>query len=245
MIKQKIILCIPGNWDNRSEIVTAIAENNLNDFIFAGTILLNIKTNKAFEVEICERDDEMKNAFECAGMVNQLSNDFLSKIDQHKYVIYLSTEGGSLENAHDIAAAGNAILNAGGIGIKVETAGKAFTKEQWNDLLSNYDEPALYRMFVIDSIIDENNNTFTCGMHNFGLKDCIAYREKLQDSVQLLSIFNYYQLFEKPEIHSGQTFSIDMEAPVFEITEEYNQPYKNEKLFENPYGMWKLERKAN
>lgn len=115
--KPKTILCIPGNWNDRSEIVSAIAENNMNEFIFAGMILLNLKTNEGFELEICERDDRMQESFKWAGMVNRISEEFLNEIDKHKYVIYLSAETGDLESAKSIAEAGNAILKSGGIGI--------------------------------------------------------------------------------------------------------------------------------
>ncbi len=243
--KPRTILCIPGNWKSRTEIVTAIAENNMNEFIFAGTILLNLKTNQGFELEICERDDRMKESFKWAGIINRVSAEFLNMVDNHKYVIYLSAETGSLDSAKSISEAGNAILKSGGIGIKVETTGKAFTKENWTKLLTDFEESNLYQMYVLDSISDGKGMTYTCGMHNLGLKDSIVYNEEFQDSVNLLSIFGYYQLIDKPEIHSGQTFSADMDSPIFEITEENNQPNNGDELFQNPYGMWKLQRKAS
>ena len=243
--KPKTILCIPGNWSDRKEIVIAIAENNMNDFIFAGLVLLNLKTNKAFELEICERDDRMKDSFKFAGMVNRVSDEFLEEINKHKFVVYISAETGDLKSATEIAEAGNAILKSGGTGIKVETTGKAFTKEHWTELLTDFEESNLYQMYVLDSISDGKGTTYSCGMHNLGLKDSIVYNEEFQDSVNLLSVFGYYQLIEKPEIHSGQTFSTDMESPIFEVTEENNQPNDGDELFENPYGMWKLKRKAS
>jgi hypothetical protein len=243
--KPKTVLCIPGNWKNRTEIVTAIAENNLNEFIFAGMIMLNLKTNVGFELEICERDDRMKESFKFAGMVNRISEEFLNKVDKHSYVIYLSAETGDLESAKSIADTANAILKSGGIGIKVETTGKAFTSEHWTELLNDFEESNLYQMFVLDSISDGKGRTYSCGMHNLGLKDSIVYNEEFQESVDLISIFGYYQLIDKPEIKNNQTFSTDTEAPVFVISEEKNQPNKGDELFENPYGMWKLERKAS
>lgn len=245
IIKPKTVLCIPGNWKNRTEIVTAIAENNLNEFIFAGMILLNLKNNVGFELEICERDDRLKESFKFAGMVNRISEEFLNKVDKHSSIIYLSAETGDLESVKSVADAGNAILKSGGIGIKVETTGKAFTSEHWTELLNNYEETNLYKMFVLDSISDGKGITYSCGMHNLGLKDSIVYNEEFQESVNLISSFCHYQLIEKPEIMNNQTFSIDAEAPIFVISEEKNQPNKGDELFENPYGMWKLERKAS
>ncbi|XZF14579.1 hypothetical protein ACTHGU_00430 [Chitinophagaceae bacterium MMS25-I14] len=241
--RPRTILCIPGNWNNRAEIVTAIAGNNTGEFIFAGMILLNLKTKEGFELEICERDDRMKESFKWAGMVNRVSEDFLNEIDKHRFVIYLSSATGDVQNTKAIADAGNAILRSGGTGIKVETTGKAFTNEQWAELLNNYEDSNLYQMFVLDSISDGKGITYSCGMHNLGLKDCIVYHEEFQRAVHLISIFNYYQLIDKPEIKNNQTFSIAADAPVFVITEEKSQPNKGNELLENPYGMWRLERK--
>lgn len=240
----KTVLCIPGNWNNRSEIVTAISENNMNEFIFAGMILLNLKNKNSFELEICDRDERMKESFKWAGMVNRVSDEFLNEIDKHKYVIYLTAETGDTEKAKLIAEAGKAILKSGGIGIKVETTGKAFTKDHWIDLLDDFDEANLYQMFVLDSICDGIGKTYSCGMHNLGLKDSIVYNEEFQESVNLISIFGYYQLIEKVEIKNNQTFSTEAEGPIFIISEELNQPNKGDELFENPFGIWKLERKA-
>lgn len=99
-------------------------------------------------------------------------------------------------------------------------------------------------MYVLDSISsNEKGATYSCGMHNLGLKDTIVYNEDFQESGNLISIFGYYQLIDKPIIKNNQTFCKEQDAPVFIISEENNQPYKGDELFENPYGMWKLEKK--
>lgn len=243
--KVKTVLCIPGSWSDRSEIVTSIAENNLHEFIFAGALLLNMKTKEGFEVEICERDNRMKDAFKWAGMVNRVSEEFLSDIDQHKYVVYISAETGNIASARAIAEAGNAVLKSGGIGLKVESAGKAFTREHWSGLVNDFEESNIYQMYVLDSISNGKGATYSCGMHNLGLKDSIVYDEEFQESVNLISIFGYYQLIDKPVIENNQTFSTDLEAPIFVISEESNQPNVGSELFENPFGMWRLKRKRD
>ena len=239
----KTVLCIPGNWNDRSEIVKSIAESNLNEFIFAGMVLLNMRTNKGFELQIEEYDENIKESFRIAGSVNRIREDFIQEIGNHKYVIYLIGETGNLKDAKEIAEAAIAILKAGGIGIKVETTGKAFTKEQWSELIDEFEESNLYQMFVLDSISDGNGTVYTCGMHNLGYKDAIVSGEEFQYAVELLSIFGYYQIIDKPKIKAGQTFGTSIDSPVFEITEEKSQPYIGDELFENKFGMWRLKRK--
>jgi hypothetical protein len=243
--RPKTVLCIPGYWNDQSAIITAIAENNMNEYIFAGRILLDLKTNVAFELEICERDNKMKEAYRWAGMGNQISEEFLNEIDKHNYVIYLSAETGDTESAKSIAEAGKSILKSGGLGIKVETTGKAFTKDHWIELLTEFEESNLYQMFVIDNLSEGKGKTYSCGMHNLGLRDTIVYNEDFQDSVNLISIFGNYQLIDKPEINKNETFSVEIGAPIFVISDEINQPNKGVELLENPYGMWKLERKTS
>ncbi|WP_299675803.1 hypothetical protein [uncultured Tenacibaculum sp.] len=240
--KIKTVLCIPGNWNSREEIVNSIAKENLNQFIFAGMVLLNLKTNKGFELEICERDERMKTSFKYAGMINQLSEEYLDEIDQHNFVIYLSGETGNLESAKEIAEAGKAILKSGGTGIKVESAGKAFNKKHWIDLLTNYEESNLYEMFVLDAIANKNGNIYSCGMHNLGLKDTIIIGEEFDNAITLMKTFNYFNLMDKPELKENDTFSPREDWPSFIITEEKNQPYGGNELFENKFGMWSLEK---
>ncbi|MFZ6014423.1 MAG: hypothetical protein ACOYXT_29055, partial [Bacteroidota bacterium] len=236
--KSKTIFCIPGRWKDRSEIVTSIVEKNLGEFIFAGNILLNVKTNQGFAVEIHERDERMRLSFEYSGKVNRLSNEFLDEISNHTDVIYVIAETGNLRDAHAIAEAGLAVLNAGGLGLKVESTGKAFTKEHWTRLLTDFEEANLYEMFVLDSINNGQGTTYSCGMHNLGLKDSIVSDLEVQVAVNLLSVFGYYQIVDKPTIRDKQTFSTRADSPVFQITNEAHQPNQGDELFENPYGMW-------
>jgi hypothetical protein len=242
-IKPKTVLCIPGKWKDRSEIVTAIVDNNLGRFIFAGNVLLNINTNQGYSLEIHDKDGQMQNAFKVAGLVNRLSNHFLEEIDKHHYVIYVIGDTGNLDDAKAISEAGLAILNAGGLGLKVESTGKAFTKEHWAKLVTDFEESNLCEMFVIDSINDGQGTTYSCGMHNLGFKDTIVSNVEFQEAVQLINIFGCYQVVDKPTIIENQTFSVDAASPVFEIQNESDQPNKGHQLFENPYGMWRLKRK--
>lgn len=238
----KTVLCIPGTWNDRSEIITSIAKSNLGEFIFAGMVMLNMETKKGFEIQIDEYDENMKESFRIAGSVNKVSESFIEQVGNHKFVIYLIGETGSLKSAKEMAEAGMAILKAGGIGLKIETTGKAFTKKQWSEFIDEFEESNLYEMFVLDSIRDKNGTVYTCGMHNLGYKDSIISGEEFQDAVELLSIFGYYQIMEKPEIKVGQTFGTAIDSPVFKIIEETNQPNKGDELFENNFGMWRLKR---
>jgi len=95
-------------------------------------------------------------------------------------------------------------------------------------------------MFVLDSIVSEDGTVHSCGMHNLGLSDTIVSGEELEQAVNIIRAFGYYQVVDKPIIMNNQTFQADINSPLYGITDEPNQPNKGHELFENPYGMWRL-----
>jgi len=241
--KPKTVLCIPGNWKSRDEIVTAIAENNDGNYLFAGKVLLDVKNNISYEIEIEEHNEDLRNSFYWAGMVNQLSEVFLDEIDQHQFTVYIIGETGGFESSQNIAKVGNAVLKAGGIGLKVESAGKAFTKEHWSELVNDYTIVNMYEMFVLDCIQGNNGDVYSCGMHHLGYKDTIVYNEDVSAAVDLVVDFSFSQLIDDAVFKSNQDFQTNDDEPKFTVTEELHQPNAGDELFENQYGMWKLQRK--
>jgi hypothetical protein len=238
--KVKSVLCIPGAWKDRIEIMERIVESSSGEYIFAGIALLNTKTNESCQLFMEPKKETLLNTFAIAGLVNSVSEPFLNQIEKHEQIVYLISETGSFEKAKALAYAGNAILNAGGFGIYVESTGKAFEKEQWQELLENFEEQSLYEMFVHDSIENKDGKVFSCGMHHLGLKDCIIYGQSSEEANTALKIWGSYQIIDKPIIKKGQTFGFPPIIPTFRIEEEKNPPYKEHELFHNPFGTWKL-----
>jgi len=238
--KAQSILCIPGIWADREELVLSIIDSSKGDYMIAGGILFNAKEERHYTIEFCERDERMRASFAAAGKVTRVTDAFLDEIDKHKYVVYISGETGGLTEAENIARAGTEVLKAGGIGVKIESAGKAFSKDTWLGLMERFNEGSLYELFVIDSITSEDGAVFSCGMHNLGMRDTIVSGEDIQDAVDLIRIFGYYQLIDKPVIKENQTFQKDQESARFRITTERHPPYEEEGPFHNPYGVWRL-----
>jgi hypothetical protein len=241
-VRAHSILCVPGCWKSDEELKLELIDATNGEYIAAGGVMINAKKEGHFTFEVCERDERMRQSFAVAGMVTGVSEDFLNEIDKHRLVIYISAPTGSLVGAEHIAFAGEALLKAGGIGIKVETAGKAFEKEAWFTLTNNFREHKLYEMFVIDSLVEKDGTTFTCGMQNLGLKDAIVSGLPFQQAADLLRIFGYYQVVDKPVILPHQTFTPTVDSPLYKITEEVNPPYKDEAQLGNPFGVWRLTR---
>jgi hypothetical protein len=234
------VICIPGTWEDWDKFKLSLISSSEMKYMAIGNILMDVNRKKNFAIEFCDYDPKMEKSFATAGKATRMTEHALVEIGNHKNVIYISTQTGNLEDVESIAFAAAAILKAGGLGIKIETAGKAFENERWFKLLETFDEANLYEMFVLDSILDENGTVFSCGMHNLGLKDTIISGQDFQDAVGLISTFGCYQIIDKPTIHNNQTFSVDTNSPKFRIIDEQNKPYKNQDLFDNPYGMWRL-----
>jgi len=236
------IICIPGIWKSWDEFILSIVESTNGEYLAVGNILMNAKKERHYIIEFCVHDERMQESFKYAGRVTRVTNNFLDQIANHKHVIYISSKTGTLKEAGNMAFAAEAILKAGGIGIKIETTGKAFEKDKWCSMLESFEESNLYEMFVIDSIVNEDGSVYSCGMQNLGFKDTITSGEEFQSAVDLIKIFGYYQIVDKPTILNRQTFSTTVDSPKYRISEEHNQPNKGHEQFENPFGMWRLER---
>lgn len=235
------IVCVPGNWSSWNEFMLTLVEATNGEYIAAGEVMMNVKHKRHYTIEFYERDERMMTSFSYAGLTTGVTEAFLKGIDNHKNVIYITGEAGTMEGAEGVALAVEAVLKTGGIGVKVETAGKAFEGAVWTDILFLPQEGKLYELFVIDSITDENGSVYSCGMQNLGYKDVMVSGEEFQEAVNLIRIFNFYQIVDKPNILSGQTFSIDADAPKFRIVAEQHQPNEDH-VFYNPFGMWHLKK---
>jgi hypothetical protein len=235
--KPQIITCIPGKWQNKSEIVKSFTKNN-KDFIFIGSVLKSVVDDYISRVEIYEHDPKLAEAFTLAGN-NRFSLEEINQINDHTFILFLIGEGGSARLAKKILETSVAFLNMGGFAVKVETSGLAHTSSSWI-ALSNSDNPlALFHAFV--TLVKQDGWYYSCGMHNLGLKDAIVSAElPILEAEKLLATFLLYCLIEKPLLESGSTFSTDSQAPKFVMRHIECHTYPPDHLFYNPFGLWKL-----
>lgn len=236
-----IILCIPGPWETREALLEAVIKSNNGEYLFAGNLLFHQPSNEGFEMEVREHDHQIAHAFATAGM-QRFSEAEMQAVKDHTQVVYIQGKGGSLPDAEKMMRAGLAVLKAGGAGIKVETAGKAFNKTQWEELTLMDHDHKFYEAFVL-LVKGTGNIIYSCGMHNLGFRDAISDPiGELMETAELVDIFCIYQVLENPEIAEGQTFSTEPESPVYRIHEEACTFYPADDLFFNPYGMLHLVR---
>jgi hypothetical protein len=233
----KIVLGVPGTWKSRTEIVTAIASKS-QGFIFAGAILMELATKESFALEIHEHSPRLREAFELAGGDRFEAAD-LDAIASHTFTLYLLGDGGSLDAARKMMKAACGLVRAGGLAVKVETAGVAHTASGWTELAETDDPWSLYRAYV--ALVGEGGTFYSCGMHNLGFRDAIVSANiGPEEAGELLETFLLYLLMESPVLKDGETFSLEPDAPRYRLASESCTTYPVDDLFHNPFGMWRL-----
>ncbi|UYB51098.1 hypothetical protein OCJ37_13995 [Xanthomonas sp. AM6] len=231
----KIVLCIPGPWQDRSDLVARIVRDS-GGYLFAGRILLHMESGDAFELEYESRDPRMAAAFAAAGPHWRGSPE-MARIDAHASVVYLIGAGGSRVRAEAMMQAAAGLLDAGGLGVKVESSGVAHGPAAWRQLCADLSRCSAHRAYVLNITGEQ---VHSCGMHHFGMKDAIVDAQAASDPVGLLHTFTWYLFTEAPAVREGHTFSVAPQAPRYRLDAEPSTQFAPGDLFANPYGLWRL-----
>ena len=201
-LNQKIILCIPGVWENHQALLHTLLTNETG-YIYAGSIIQSLTSEYHAEIEEYENDPNVSQIFRSLSM-GRFPESELEKIEQHNRVIYVVCEGGSIELAQQALLLGQALMKAGGLAIKVETSGLTHLQSDW---ISYNAENILDLFKAFIPIISDDNLLYSCGMQQFGKPDgCINL--KVDQASYILNHFLLYLLIENPELLENQTFRL-------------------------------------
>lgn len=233
----KIILGVPGMWKDRTEIVQSVAGKS-DGFLMLGPLIQDTAANEHFPIEIDDHDPALGRAFSIAGRRTMTPED-ISAIERHTFTLYVVGDGGSQERARTMMRVASGLLKAGGLGVKVESAGVAHNANNWNALLASPEPAALYHAFV--TLAGADDAYYSCGMHNLGLPDVNAPRSLTpEEAAELMEGFLGYLLYESPDLASGHTFSLDASGPLFTLHLGPCSMFPEGDSFHNPYGVWNL-----
>ena len=227
---------VPGNWTDRNEIVTRVAQTA--EYLFIGPLMKDLATHDFFKVDVFTPDWTEKDAFACFNVAR--SNPITTKdlaLTCTTPIFSLACETGSIESIEKLVKAATFLLKLGGIGLKILNGGSFLTREEW-DSNSFPDLQAIFDAFVL--IYSNAQGVFSCGMHNFGLRDVFVPLENDKDSNYLIRSFAWYVLNEKPIINSGEIFSLGPDDPYFKVLETSDNFFPIDHPYHNPYGSWKL-----
>jgi hypothetical protein len=241
-MSEQIIIGVPGVWKNPGEIAQAVARQN-QDLMFAGFTLMDATTQNVSFIEWHEHDPRLVDVFETLGQP-WINEKDLANIAQHRGTLWVLSSNVSLMHARQMMKVGQALLKAGGLGVKVETAGVAHSAQRWQTLAHSADAMAdatssVYCAFV--NLMEGTETAYSCGMHNFGLPDVSLPKQTDSTSAaQLLHQFNQYQLHELPQFNDGDVFSLEENAPRYSLRFETCENCEPEHPFYNPFGRWHL-----
>ena len=104
----------------------------------AGYIIHNAEKDVGFQVQANEHDPDLKEAFFHAGRYI-FEDSLLYEIGQHTLAVCVIASINGYEGLKELIDVGVGLLKAGGLAIKIETAGIAHTKEDWYQLFENQD----------------------------------------------------------------------------------------------------------
>lgn len=230
------VLCIPGPWLSRSELVEKIVRG-ASGYLFAGQVLMHMQTRQTCALEFHAADPRMGAAFRAAGPHWADTAD-MRRIDSHAAVVYLVADGGTPLQAEALMQAAAALLDAGGLGVKVESSGVAHAPDAWRELCSDLHLFSAHRAYVL---YITGPQVHSCGMHNLGLRDAIVENDgDTSGAVELLRVFTRYLFTESPTIRAGQTFSAAQDEPAYRLLDDAGPAYDADSLFANPFGFWRL-----
>lgn len=233
----RIIVGVPGPWKERRDLLQALLGAHEGAYLLAGLVFMEVATKVCCQVDWYEHDDELRNAFTVAGQ-GKLSDALLDAVGAHESTVYLIFDDAGYETARVAARFAGALLRAGGIAVKVESAGVAHSPERWLEACDSEKAWDIYTLFVV--LVGGEDRYYSCGMQNFALPDTqVPASLGTTVGAELLNFFNMYQLVETPDLVDGHTFSLGENAPRFRLRREpYDSSYE-EPLY-NPNGLWVL-----
>lgn len=238
-----MIICIPGPWRDRAEFIRQIVVSEPKGrFMFAGSMLADIEGKDHVPVDFCDPHPQMAKSFEIAGQ-GKLSASCLEQIRQHASVLYLHFPLDLRDHRERILKFTQVIRRAGGLAVKVESAGVAHPWETWERRLSGsvFD---LYCCVIV--LIGDKQSFYSCGMHHFGIPECeVPGFVGGAKGAELINHFNSWQINDRPQIKSGETFSVSADELPFRLELQPDSRHSDDELFHNPQGVWVLHRNTS
>ena len=232
---EDIILSIPGPWPDFSTFGSALQESSNDRFFAEGGLILDSHTRESAKLQFRISSPELAEGFS-SPLLDQASADAIAA---HRSIAHLLINYRGHETFEYLLHFTRAVHEAGGIAVRIETAGVTHSWVVWQNLVSSDYYADNLKALVIH--VYEDNQLSSFGMaqlhhpdaENIGAADHI-------DVSELLERFNLYQWLEKPVLLDGQTFSLEAGAPRFRLEFLPDERYPADDVYFNKYGVWRL-----
>lgn len=238
MVKPQFIMGIAGLWKNRTELVQEVVSKS-EGYVLVGNVIHHKEKEIVFEIDVYDHEPSLGESFLYASG-GRFDQDLLSKLEGHTYTVYVVANVQNVQELKEVIEVGNGLLNAGGIALKIETAGVAYSKDEWKELAENKEIFPIYSHVV--TLVGDEDGYYSCGMQAFALPDVVINGDiEPEAAADLLNDFNLYNIVEQPKLKKGDTISFTENSPVYQLSYYTDYRYEQEDPFYNPCGLWKLE----
>jgi hypothetical protein len=238
MMETQIVIGVPGLWKDRTELIQEVTSKS--NYMLAGNIMHHKEKEIVFEIDVYEQDTSLGEAFFYASG-ERFDEELLRELEKHTYTVYVIAKVDDTERLQEVIDVGMELLNIGGLALKVETAGVAYSKEEWKELAEDKEIFPMYS-HLVTLVGDEEGGYYSCGMQAFNLPDVVLDGGiDPEVAVDLLNDFNLHNIFEKPNLKDGDTISFTEDSPMYRLAHYIDERYEQEDPFYNSCGVWKLE----
>lgn len=244
------VICVLGNWRDLDEVDAIVRHMNS----------LGFELDREFSQ--LSPDARMMDSFDvCYDRVfPTMSKNDWNAVRTHRAVAYVLSPPIRKAHAADISGQAllliAALLRAGAIAAKGESAGIAHGRARWLELAERLvqakkdgdtiaEGASLYRAWVKRPIFaDDEESYYSCGMHLLGRPDAeIEASLDMADALEWMDLFGLYLVGDRPtrRLKDGEGFRLKDEGPRRIMRIRQCERYEEEEFKFNPYGYIRLE----
>ena len=127
-----------------------------------------------------------------------------------------------------------ALRDAGGVGVRVESSGAAV---DWSNWFTALDSQAAFELVHHTTLLVANKQvSYTTGMHAFLRPDALVQGH----DPDLLSVFCGHQVVEDPALWTGHAFAADADQPRRALERWPDYRFAPDDGRHNPFGVWRM-----
>jgi|GEM_PF-6375814 len=156
-MKDKIVLCIPGTWRDRSHFIEKLSVGTDGRLVTTGNYILDRQNSFSSEFNISPSAEGMAEGFRIGSEATPIAEPVLSEIGPHASFLSLYSNKDGTSEALAMSEIALAALNCGGLGVRVEGSKRASGPDQWRQGVRQAQEVApsmLYHLFVWTFVCD-------------------------------------------------------------------------------------------
>lgn len=240
-MKDKILLCIPGTWRDRSDFIERLFVGTDGRLIAAGNFILDCESKYSCEFNISPSGEDMEAGFRMGSEAAPIAEHLLTKIGRHTSFLSLYSNKDGTSEALAISEIALAALNVGGLAVRVEGSKRASDTDQWRQgvqIAQKFDPAMLYHLFVWAFVYD--GLTFdTIGMPFLGHSDISIEAPDFETANIVYNEFARYLLYSEPEIFDGHTIGFEDTDGIWHMTKT-SHIYTDDPDIDFSRGMWRL-----